>query len=120
MPLITIASNIPASKIPVDFSSQFTKFISELLGKPTSRILLMVNAGAQLTHGATQDPSCLIVAKAIGCFSPSQNIKYSSAIAEFMKKALGIEPAHCVVQFMNMDPDFVGCFGTTMKELIKN
>lgn len=60
MPLITVASNVAASKFPADFNLQFTKLLAELLGKPASRIALLVTAGAQLTHGTTQDPSCFI------------------------------------------------------------
>lgn len=56
-------------------------------------------------------------AKAIGSFSDEKNVKYSMAISDFMKKVLGIEPAHCVIHFMNLDPENVGCCGTTMKQL---
>uniref|UniRef100_A0A0R3RG52 Macrophage migration inhibitory factor n=1 Tax=Elaeophora elaphi TaxID=1147741 RepID=A0A0R3RG52_9BILA len=57
--------------------------------------------------------------KSIGSFSADKNIQYSSLISEFMKKTLAIEPAHCIIQFVNLDPENVGCSGTTMKELAK-
>ncbi|EFO24366.1 macrophage migration inhibitory factor 2 [Loa loa] len=57
--------------------------------------------------------------KSIGSFSADKNIKYSSSISEFMKKTLDIDPAHCIIQFLNLDPENVGCSGTTMKELAK-
>ncbi|VDK83926.1 unnamed protein product [Onchocerca ochengi] len=63
MPLITLASNVLASGFPTDFSVQFTKLMAELLGKPISRITLLVTPSAQLSRGATQDPTCLIVRK---------------------------------------------------------
>ncbi|CAG9538163.1 unnamed protein product [Cercopithifilaria johnstoni] len=62
MPLVTLASNVPASKFPSTFNVQFTKLIAEILEKPTSRIFLLVTPNAQLSHGATEDPSCLTVA----------------------------------------------------------
>uniref|UniRef100_A0A0R3RG50 Kinesin motor domain-containing protein n=1 Tax=Elaeophora elaphi TaxID=1147741 RepID=A0A0R3RG50_9BILA len=61
MPLITLVSNIPASRFPSNFNVQFTKLMAEMLGKPVSRILLFVTPNAQLSHGATEDPSCLTV-----------------------------------------------------------
>ncbi|VBB28054.1 unnamed protein product [Acanthocheilonema viteae] len=61
MPLITFASNVLASRFPSNFNVQFTKLMAEILGKPESRILLLVTPNAQLSHGATEDPSCLIV-----------------------------------------------------------
>ncbi|VDK64167.1 unnamed protein product [Gongylonema pulchrum] len=61
MPLISVVSNVAASKFPADFNVQFSKFLAEMLDKPISRIMLLVTPGAQLTHGATQDPACLIV-----------------------------------------------------------
>ncbi|VDN25301.1 unnamed protein product [Gongylonema pulchrum] len=57
------------------------------------------------------------LAKAIASFSEEKNVKYSLAISEFMKKAVGIDPAHCVIQFMNLDGENVGCCGSTMKQL---
>uniref|UniRef100_A0A1I7W5C9 Macrophage migration inhibitory factor n=1 Tax=Loa loa TaxID=7209 RepID=A0A1I7W5C9_LOALO len=65
MPLITLASNVPASKFPSDFDVQFTELMAEMLGKPTSRILLLVTPNAQLSHGTMRDPSCLIVVSLI-------------------------------------------------------
>ncbi|KAM3722617.1 MIF-like protein [Dirofilaria immitis] len=61
MPQITLASNVPAEEFPIDFNIQFTELMAELLGKPTSRIILLVMPNAQLSHGTTRDPSCLIV-----------------------------------------------------------
>uniref|UniRef100_A0A915Q0S9 Macrophage migration inhibitory factor n=1 Tax=Setaria digitata TaxID=48799 RepID=A0A915Q0S9_9BILA len=61
MPLITVASNVPAASFPTDFNVQFTELMAEILGKPASRIVLLVTPNAQLTHGATQDSACLIV-----------------------------------------------------------
>nr|QGH51225.1 macrophage migration inhibitory factor 2 [Dirofilaria immitis] len=119
MPLITLASNVPAEEFPIDFNIQFTELMAELLGKPTSRIILLVMPNAQLSHGTTRDPSCLIVIKSIGSFSADKNIKYSASISEFIKKTLGIDPAHCLIHFFNLDPEDVGCNGTTMKELMK-
>ncbi|KAL4003475.1 Macrophage migration inhibitory factor (MIF) family protein [Acanthocheilonema viteae] len=57
--------------------------------------------------------------KSIGSFSADKNINYSSSISEFMKKTLGIDPTHCIIHFVNLDPENVGCSGTTMKELMK-
>lgn len=65
MPLITLASNVPASRFPSGFNVQFTKLLAEMLGKPASRILLLVTPNAQLSHGPTQDPSCLTVVSLI-------------------------------------------------------
>uniref|UniRef100_A0A1I8EXV1 Macrophage migration inhibitory factor-2 n=1 Tax=Wuchereria bancrofti TaxID=6293 RepID=A0A1I8EXV1_WUCBA len=119
MPLITLASNVPASRFPSDFNVQFTELMAKILGKPTSRILLLVMPNAQLSHGTTENPSCLTVVKSIGSFSADKNIEYSSSISEFMKKTLDIDPAHCIIHFLNLDPENVGCNGTTMKELMK-
>lgn len=65
MPLITLASNVPASKFPSAFNVHFTKLLAEMLQKPIERIFLLVMPDAQLSQGAAKDPSCLIVVSLI-------------------------------------------------------
>lgn len=65
MPLITLTSNVPASKFPSNFNVQFIKLMAEILEKPAARILLHVTPNAQLSHGITEDPSCLTVVSLI-------------------------------------------------------
>ncbi|VDO38651.1 unnamed protein product [Onchocerca flexuosa] len=57
--------------------------------------------------------------KSIGSFAADKNIKYSASIAEFIKKTLSIDPAYCIIHFLNLNPEDIGCNGTTMKELMK-
>ncbi|VDN02605.1 unnamed protein product [Thelazia callipaeda] len=119
MPLITVISNVAANIFPSNFNMRFAQLMADMLGKPANRVVLLVTPGAQLTHGITQDPSCLIVAKAIDSFSAEKNKVYSSLISEFMKKELDIDPSHCIIHFQNLDAGNVGCCSTTMQELLK-
>ncbi|VDM25281.1 unnamed protein product [Toxocara canis] len=118
MPLVTVASNVPDQKFPKDFNRQFTNVLAEATGKPAARISLLVTPGARLTHGGTNEPTCLITVKAIGAFSDDLNVKYSAAIADFMHKSVGISPEKCIIQYMNLEPENVSNSGTTMKVLM--
>uniref|UniRef100_A0A0M3HG36 Macrophage migration inhibitory factor n=2 Tax=Ascaris lumbricoides TaxID=6252 RepID=A0A0M3HG36_ASCLU len=118
MPLVTLASNVTDEKFPVDFNQQFTNFLSSLIDKPAARISLLVMTGARLTHGGSNDPTCVITVKAIGAFNDELNVKYSAKIAEFIHQSLAIAPEKCLIEFVNLEPQNVSNSGTTMKVLM--
>ncbi|OZC06577.1 hypothetical protein X798_06423 [Onchocerca flexuosa] len=51
----------------------------------------------------------MYMVKSIGSFAADKNIKYSSSIAEFIKKTLSIDPAYCIIHFLNLNPEDIGC-----------
>nr|ABM30179.1 macrophage migration inhibitory factor [Anisakis simplex] len=118
MPLVTLASNVPDQKFPSDFNQQLTEVLAKVTGKPAARISLHVMPGARLTHGGSDEPTCLINMRAIGAFSDELNVKYASAIAEFMQKTVGIKPEKCLIEFADLESQNVSCSGTTMKVLL--
>ncbi|VDN57967.1 unnamed protein product [Dracunculus medinensis] len=118
MPIVTIATNLPENHFMEDFNVQFTRALSEIIGKPVDRISVQLTTNARLTHAGTNQPTCTIVIKAIKAFDRDRNVKYSSSIAKFMQDTVGILPEKCLIHFMNVDLDDISVNGTTMRILM--
>lgn len=61
MPIVTIATNLPENHFMEDFNVQFTRALSEIIGKPVDRISVQLTTNARLTHAGTNQPTCTIV-----------------------------------------------------------
>uniref|UniRef100_A0A183EZA6 Alba domain-containing protein n=1 Tax=Gongylonema pulchrum TaxID=637853 RepID=A0A183EZA6_9BILA len=96
----------------IKYSAAISQFMKEQIGvEPEHCVIQFMNMEPENVS------ICGTTLKAIGSFSAERNIKYSAAISQFMKEQIGVEPEHCVIQFMNMEPENVSICGTTVKVL---
>lgn len=63
MPLITLTTNLPESKLLADFDTEFINFLAGVYSKPAGNFVLVVEPNKRLTIGGSHDPAVLLVVR---------------------------------------------------------
>lgn len=60
MPLVTLVTNIPDDKLPLDLNKNVSQFLAELFSKPLWGLIVLVEGGKRFTIGGTDEPAVMI------------------------------------------------------------
>ena len=109
MPLLNISTNkeIPNEQMLLVKSSEF---ISSLLKKPESFVMVKLTDSLQMIFSGTNEPCCFIEIKSIGSIEPS---KMSKPICEFFSNELEISVDRIYIFFQNVDSSMWAWNGRT-------
>ncbi|GMR58327.1 hypothetical protein PMAYCL1PPCAC_28522 [Pristionchus mayeri] len=118
MPMIRVATNVEQTKIPDDFEVKLTDLLTESMGKPRERIMVEVDAGRRIMHGATPGPVCHLTVKSIGCVGEKLNIQHTERVTSFVHGLLGVPKDKIIIEFYDLSPHQVGFNGTTVADAV--
>ena len=60
MPMVTVATNLADSDVPIEFNEKLTQILSESMNKPVDKITVQLQTGQRITRGGTFLPNILI------------------------------------------------------------
>ncbi|GMT10235.1 hypothetical protein PFISCL1PPCAC_1532 [Pristionchus fissidentatus] len=118
MPMIRVATNVQPTAIPENFEVTLTDILAESMGKPRERIMIEVDAGRRIMHGAQPGPVCHIVVKSIGCLGESLNIQHTQRVTDYINGLLGVPKDKILLEFYDLSPHQVGFNGTTVADAV--
>ncbi|KAF8386164.1 mif-2 [Pristionchus pacificus] len=118
MPMVRVATTVDKTKIADDFEVKLTDILAESMGKPRERIMIEIDAGRRIIHGATPGPVCHIVIKSIGCVGEQLNIQHTKRVTDFINRLWGIPKDKIILEFYDLAPHQVGFNGTTVADAV--
>jgi phenylpyruvate tautomerase PptA (4-oxalocrotonate tautomerase family) len=108
MPVIRVETNITLqNEIKKAFTSKFSSFASEILGKPESVMMVIIIDSAEMCFSANHEPSAYIELKSVGLL-PESCGELSEKICAFVEKELGAKPERTYIEYKNLDPKMFG------------
>uniref|UniRef100_A0A914YN10 L-dopachrome isomerase n=1 Tax=Panagrolaimus superbus TaxID=310955 RepID=A0A914YN10_9BILA len=117
MPIVKLYTN---HKVTENFGKDFSAFLSTTLNKPSSGLFVIVKDQEALTLGGESDDRIVVLElKAVGILNNTSNIGFSRAITEYLTQCIDVKPERCIIDFVTLDPGFIGRQGTTVEELLK-
>ncbi|XP_069683806.1 macrophage migration inhibitory factor homolog [Periplaneta americana] len=117
MPHFVLETNIPKSKVTVDFLKQTTALMAKTLGKPESYCVAGVIADQTMLWGGTTDPCGTATLMSIGKLGVEENKKHAALLYDHIEKNLGIPRTRLYITFVDADPANVGYNGTTFHQI---
>jgi len=112
MPYFELSTNV--KEVPAEFHKETTNLIAELLGKPSSVVIVHVNADVRLTFGGTDDAAGLAHLYSAGCLEPEKNNSYAKTISEHLQKHFSIPVGRSMIFFHDIARTHVGFNGKTL------
>lgn len=112
MPVFELSTNV--KEVPAEFHKETTNLIAELLGKPSSVVVVHVIADARLTFGGTDDAAGVVHLYSAGRLEPEQNNSYTKAIAEHLQKHFNIPVGRFMIYFHDIARTHLGFNGKTL------
>eukprot|EP01053_Blabericola_migrator_P009118 Blabericola_migrator_1__9117@NODE_4872_length_950_cov_74_078143_g3048_i0_p2_GENE_NODE_4872_length_950_cov_74_078143_g3048_i0NODE_4872_length_950_cov_74_078143_g3048_i0_p2_ORF_typecomplete_len119_score26_12MIF/PF01187_18/2_8e34Tautomerase/PF01361_21/0_1Tautomerase/PF01361_21/0_0065Tautomerase_2/PF14552_6/3_2e03Tautomerase_2/PF14552_6/0_14_NODE_4872_length_950_cov_74_078143_g3048_i071427 len=117
MPILTINTNVPVSKIPSDLVQRAAAVVAETLGKSQSRVAVHILGDQLLSRGGTNEPTALCQLVSIGALSKESNSRHSAAISRLLEDTLKIAPSNVMIEFRDVDKAYLGFDGSTVAAL---
>ncbi len=99
MPLINISTNKEIRNEQMILAKS-SDFISSLLNKPESFVMVKLTSSLQMFFSGTDEPCCFIEIKSIGSIEPS---KMSKPICDFFSSELNISRERIYIFFQNVE-----------------
>mgnify|MGYP001435905871 CR=1 FL=1 len=99
MPLLNISTNKEITNEQM-FLAKSSDFISSLLNKPESFVMVKLTDSLQMYFAGTNEPCVFIEIKSIGSIEPS---KMSRQICEFFSSELEISTERIYIFFQNVE-----------------
>jgi phenylpyruvate tautomerase PptA (4-oxalocrotonate tautomerase family) len=110
MPLLQINTNI-AIKDTTAVVKQASKLVAELLDKPESYVMVILNPELNLLFAGSDEAAAHLKLKSLG-LSESETSQYSEQLCGFMEK-LGVKPARTYIEFSGPPRHMWGWNGAT-------
>ncbi|MFT5126479.1 MAG: phenylpyruvate tautomerase [Rhodothermales bacterium] len=98
MPLLEIRTNLVLSESEQSaFSATLSSTAAQLLSKPESYVMIIVNAGQHMRFGGSDAPTALLSLKSLGL--PPRTAEYSAVLCDLLAGELGLDPARIYIEF---------------------
>jgi len=97
MPLLQINTNISIED-PVSVTKNASKLVAEMLGKPESYVMVVLNPDLNLVFAGTDEAAAHLKLKSLG-LPESNTHQFSEQLCGFMEQNLGIKPARTYIEF---------------------
>uniref|UniRef100_A0A5S6QT59 L-dopachrome isomerase n=1 Tax=Trichuris muris TaxID=70415 RepID=A0A5S6QT59_TRIMR len=104
MPMITVASSVPADQIPVEFCSLLTDLLAAMLQKPRERVVVHLMSDQRVRVGNSDEPSVVASLSSIGKIGADFNQEHLNQLCSFFRKHLNVSPKNTVVRFVDLIP----------------
>ncbi|KAF8357269.1 mif-1 [Pristionchus pacificus] len=115
MPVFTLSTNVPSSKISDAFISELSSKLADLLHKPESYVAVHVIGDQKLSFGGDgKSPAGSALLKSIGSVGTSkQNNDIAKVLHPLIEKNLGIKQDRLYIEFVNLAASAVSHNGQT-------
>ncbi|MCK5262244.1 MAG: hypothetical protein KAJ92_01105 [Gammaproteobacteria bacterium] len=111
MPLLQINTNISIED-STTLAKDASRIVSDMLGKPESYVMVMVNADASLIFAGSEEASAHLKLKSLG-LDESKTADYSAHLCSFIQNTLGILPSRIYIEFSSPERHMWGWDGNT-------
>lgn len=113
MPFAKVETNFNVDPIyrPV-FLRNFSKIVSDILGKPEGYVMVSLEAGKDMLYGGSDEPTAYLTLNSIGL--PGDRCKeFSKALCGFLEEELGISPERVYISFNGIEGKMFGWNNST-------
>ena len=108
MPYFSIeTSKIVEKEAVQDLARKASAFVSNLLGKPESFVMVAVKTETVILFGASDSPAAFVNLKSIG-LPRDKCSEYSAKICEFIEQELGIPEDRVYIDFSDLNGKMFG------------
>ena len=114
MPLLELRTNQTPDKEEVKLlSSKFSRFCSEILGKPEHYVMVNLQVGQSLVFAGTDDPAAFGELLSIE-LSANATASLSSQLCSFVSEQLDVPTDRIYISFVDVDRNRWGWNGKTL------
>lgn len=118
MPTLTVQTNVKAEKIPENLVKDLVDVVANVLGKPKSYVVVLVQPDQLMSWGGSDDPCAIVSLGSIGQISKDKNIKTTQAISSRLEQTLGIKDDRIYIIFTDLQAANVGYTNTTFATIL--
>jgi hypothetical protein len=111
MPFIKVETNVPAPG-GANCLKGLSALAADLLGKPESYVLAVLEPGKDLLFGGTADPAAFVTLDSIG-LPEGRTPELSAAICDFLNRELSVPANRVYIAFGNIERHLFGWDGGT-------
>jgi phenylpyruvate tautomerase PptA (4-oxalocrotonate tautomerase family) len=97
MPLLTVQTNCPIENKP-DVCRELSRQTAQILGKPESYVMVMVQDKQSLTFAGTDEAAAYLQLKSLG-LPESETTVFSQQLCEKIHQLLNIETGRIYIEF---------------------
>ncbi|RUS85875.1 hypothetical protein EGW08_006359 [Elysia chlorotica] len=108
MPLCQLYTSRKDAELKDGIEKRMAETLARVLGKPLERVTVAVLPGTRLFRLGSLAPSALLVIASIKVFDAQRNATYTPAIKEAVQKELDLPGERCVIQYVDLDANFLG------------
>ncbi|OQR75094.1 D-dopachrome tautomerase-like [Tropilaelaps mercedesae] len=102
MPLCVLRTNLKRSSFQPDFHAIFTKYVADVLQKPTEKITLVVQTEADMSRGGSNSATVWLSIESINVFSNEKNPEIGGNLRQHLKSLLNIPENRIVVTLRDL------------------
>ncbi|MBC18151.1 MAG: hypothetical protein CL942_14005 [Desulfovibrio sp.] len=113
MPLIKVETNVSLDE-PVKTAQHFSSVVADMLGKPESYVLTIVEHDKTMLFGGEDSPAAFVTLDSIG-LPEDRTEEFSAALAVVIQQALGVVPERAYISFGSIDRHLLGWSRKTFK-----
>lgn len=113
MPILRLLTNveiIPESRPAL--MARVSRAVAEILGKPESYVMVILESGRDLIFAGTADPAAYLELKSLG-LPESRTPAFSHALCTLLADTLGLPPARVYIEFTAPPRPLFGWNGAT-------
>ncbi|KAH9509283.1 hypothetical protein Btru_046670, partial [Bulinus truncatus] len=111
MPIVTIQTNIEASKIPASIHKDLASLVAKHIQIPEKHIFVLVQPDLQLTRDGAKVPLVVAQVESVGRLTPKVNLALGSKLEEYFMENLGLPPSSCAIRFTRLQSQFTYSMG---------
>ena len=111
MPVLHITTNVTVADTS-SLAKQASSLAADLLGKPESYVMVIVNGDNDLVFAGTDDPCAHLVLKSLG-LPESETKNYSARLCAFIDQQLGVSPSRTYIEFVSPERHMFGWNNST-------
>jgi phenylpyruvate tautomerase PptA (4-oxalocrotonate tautomerase family) len=111
VPFIKVETNVHVTD-EADCLKAISALAADILGKPESYVLAVLEPGKELLFGGTQDPAAFVTLDSIG-LPEARTPELSAAICGFMNRTFAIPANRIYIAFGNIERNMFGWDGRT-------
>jgi phenylpyruvate tautomerase len=98
MPLLELRTNLALSELhQATFSATLSAAAAQLLGKPETYVMVIVQAGQHIRFGGNETPAAMLTVKSLGLLP--RTAEYSAVLCDLLAEELGLDPARIYIEF---------------------
>jgi phenylpyruvate tautomerase PptA (4-oxalocrotonate tautomerase family) len=111
MPVLHITTNITVND-PTSLAKQASSLAADMLGKPESYVMVIVDGNADMVFAGADDPCAHLVMKSLG-LPESETKNYSAKLCAFVEQQLGVSASRTYIEFVSPERHMFGWNSST-------